>query len=844
MTTALVTQGVGAVNSQPWWESYFATTWDGNCGRVQTTRFMECVVRNLPTLLREDLQAGRLSILDWGCAFGDGVRVLAEAFPRCQVAGLDFAQRAINESRRVYPQHEFIHAIDGRITRPFDVVVTSNCLEHFDEPLEVAAGHLAWCQTWYVVLVPYNEANLLDQHRSRFTESSFPERLHGFVRICVRAVDVDQRVWTGQQLIAVYVSIAALQQNTTLRRRFLEWIYQRKLPATATCSARTGANNSTRDGASTPEATSTLPSRSNEAARDGFVSGPLQNMVSGIGNLEAWLLESFFERIELTSCITHIQAEHLQQTRRLESQLQALQAQLAAIEHSRTWRLACHFRTARMLCVPPQSLRAQSARAMVRGLRAARRGAMVAGRGASALLRKSPTFPQTVVSDFRWLASGAKTQAKRVARRTLPPATRQWIRRALHRSSQPTPEATLRWQTFVANHVHTAAAHKLVVIVSGTTLTTAEGQRPTRLAREFARREIPVLFVYFRWNERDPLPATKSPWVLELPLDWFVWNHPAILCDRSLGSLERALLMEFPHPSLLEIVNAANAYGWRTIYDIIDDWDEFHAVGQAEWHDPDIERYLANNADVVTVTCAALRAKAAGRDHAEVVLLPNAYEDWSVPIDLAEKPGSADPVRVGYFGHLTPSWFDWGLVAQAARRRPDWVFEIIGYGDESAAPSLPNVRLLGKVEHAQLPSHARSWNVAMIPFRSSKLAAAVDPIKIYEYIALGLPTVVCGMPHLSDYPGVVCCEGADAFVAAVERVGRQRLSDAEVTAFLAGNRWVNRVDRLLELVERPEHRAVMGRAISGLFQPTASLQDTPLPRGESSSASVATQRAA
>ena len=844
MTTPLVTQGAGAINSQPWWESYFATTWDGNCGRMQTTRFMECVVRNLPTLLREDLQAQRLSILDWGCAFGDGVRVLAEAFPRCHVAGLDFAQRAINESRRVYPHYEFIHAIDGRITRPFDVVVTSNCLEHFDEPLEIAAGHLAWCQTWYVVLVPYNEAKLLDQHRSRFTEDSFPERLHGFVRICAEAVDVDQRVWTGQQLLAVYVSIAALQQNASLRRRFLEWNYQSKLPTTAGGPPTIAAKGHVRDSAGEPPASHALPGRSSEADDDGFLTGPLQNMVSGIGNLEAWLLESFFERVELTSCVTRMRAEHLRQTTQLERQLQTLRAQLAAIENSRTWRLACHFRAMRMLCLPPHSLRARSVRAMLRGVRVAPREMLAAGRRAIALLRKGPTVPHTVVSNLRWLASGAKTHAKRVARRTLPPATRQWIRRALHRGSQPTPEAMLRWQAFVANRVHTAAAQKLVVVVSGTTFTTAEGQRPTRLAREFARREIPVLFVYFRWNEREPLPATKSPWVLELPLDWFVWNHPAILCDRTLGSLKRALLMEFPHPSLLEIVNAANAYGWRTVYDIIDDWDEFHAVGQADWHDPDVERYLANNADVVTITCEALRAKAAGRQAAEVVLLPNAYEDWSAPIDLANKPGPADPVRVGYFGHLTPSWFDWELVAQAAQRRPDWVFEVIGYGAESAAPSLPNVRLLGKVEHALLPSHARRWNVAMIPFRSSKLAAAVDPIKIYEYIALGLPTVVCGMPHLSDYPGVVCCEGVDAFVAAVERARHQHLSDAEVTAFLASNRWANRVDRLLELVERPEHRAVMGRAISGLFQPAASLQDTPLPKGESSSAPMVTQRAA
>ncbi|MGD9645391.1 MAG: methyltransferase domain-containing protein [Pirellulales bacterium] len=836
MTTPTTTSEPGAINSQPWWEEYFATTWDGNCGRTQTTRFMECVVANLPAMLRDDLQARRRTILDWGCAFGDGVRVLSQAFPTCHVAGLDFAQRAINECRKAYPQYEFIHALDGRIKRPFDVVVTSNCLEHFTEPLEIAAAHLDWCQTWYVVLVPYAEAKLLDQHVSRFTEDTFPERIHGFVRVCARAVDVDQRVWTGQQLLAVYVSIAALQQDASLRRRFLEEMYQTRLPL-PTGSSRIAAsdNHST----ATPGKPHVSSAQTEVVGREATVAGPLQSVVSGIGNLESWLLDALFDRIELHARVAQAQAER----ENVENQLREAHEQLAAIAGSRTWKLACLARSARLVCLPPTSYRARALRSAVNGVRGTRRAIQSAGMALARLPRRALDLPGYAVSRIRGLVDVAKTQAKRVARRTLPPATRQWLRRMIRRQVVPAPEAMSRWLTFAADRVHNSASQKLVVIVSGTTFTTAEGQRPTRLAREFARREIPVLFVYFRWSDREPLPASKSPWVLELPLDWFVANHPAILCDRALSGLDRAVLMEFPHPTLLEIVNSANAYGWRTIYDIIDDWDEFKAAGQADWHDPDVELYLANNADVVTITCEPLRSKAAGRRPAEVVLLPNAFEDWSSGVEPEVSSGSPSPVRIGYFGHLTPSWFDWELVAQAARLRPDWVFEIIGYGDDNAAPSLPNVRMLGKTEHEALPSHASRWHAAMIPFRVSKLAAAVDPIKIYEYISLGLPTVICGMPHLSSYPGAVCCEGVEAFVAAIEQISQQRLEAADVKAYLAGNRWSNRVDRLIELVERPEHRAVMARAVCGLFQPAASIQDTPLTTSESTTAGTS-QRAA
>jgi hypothetical protein len=122
--------------------------------------------------------------------------------------------------------------------------------------------------------------------------------------------------------------------------------------------------------------------------------------------------------------------------------------------------------------------------------------------------------------------------------------------------------------------------------------------------------------------------------------------------------------------------------------------------------------------------------------------------------------------------------------------------------------------LLGKVEHAELPTHARHWNAAMIPFKASRLSESVDPIKIYEYIALGLPTAVTGMPHLASYPGVQVAETADDFEAALAAASSQRLSAEAVATFLAENRWSNRVDRLLELLNLSSSQSPTTRALA------------------------------
>src|SRR6476469_3034745 len=77
------------VNSLPWWDEYFRETWDANNGRQQTRHFMGRLFANLPEPELRFLRSGSLAILDLGCALGDGVDVLAGAFPGNDVSGLD-----------------------------------------------------------------------------------------------------------------------------------------------------------------------------------------------------------------------------------------------------------------------------------------------------------------------------------------------------------------------------------------------------------------------------------------------------------------------------------------------------------------------------------------------------------------------------------------------------------------------------------------------------------------------------------------------------------------------------------------------------------------------------------
>ena len=80
----------------------------------------------------------------------------------------------------------------------------------------------------------------------------------------------------------------------------------------------------------------------------------------------------------------------------------------------------------------------------------------------------------------------------------------------------------------------------------------------------------------------------------------------------------------------------------------------------------------------------------------------------------------------------------------------------------------PNVHLLGPRAHAELPAVLRGADVGLIPYAVSELTASIFPMKVYEYLAAGLPVVATRLPALEGVDDVALVDGADEAVAAIE----------------------------------------------------------------------------
>ena len=223
-----------------------------------------------------------------------------------------------------------------------------------------------------------------------------------------------------------------------------------------------------------------------------------------------------------------------------------------------------------------------------------------------------------------------------------------------------------------------AGASRAVAIFSGTQLVESEGQRPTQLALALARRGAAVVFVYWRWWDHEWCPQDRlEEGIVQIPID-VVTRRPEMLAGAFEG-LERIALFEFPHPGFLETLAAANSAGWITVYDVLDDWEEFHRVGQAIWYDEEFERHLTGACDAVFAINEFLAARVRGLGGPGVGLLGNGLKPGIAEV-REPRPLARGEVTVGYFGYLAGAWFDWELIAESARRRPAWRFYLIGYG--------------------------------------------------------------------------------------------------------------------------------------------------------------------
>jgi len=260
-------------------------------------------------------------------------------------------------------------------------------------------------------------------------------------------------------------------------------------------------------------------------------------------------------------------------------------------------------------------------------------------------------------------------------------------------------------------------------------------------------------------------------------------------------------------------------------YDLMDHFEVFS--GKFDYRRFEVwEHELLKMSNVVFYSAESLREYAASRTQARMVSLPNAGDaeffrhqaaTLPVPADIAAVPGP----RVGFVGAIF-RWLDFNLMAQVMKSMPEVSFVFIGPVENwqrlAALTELANFHHLGVKPYSGVAAYVAAFDVCICPFKTDDVGQAVDPVKVYDYFALGKPVVTTRIREMAKlHPLAYVADSPEQFAQCI----RQALAEKnpELTAgrveHARANSWSRRVDLLLSVIEEELRREELHRSTDG-----------------------------
>jgi hypothetical protein len=182
------------------------------------------------------------------------------------------------------------------------------------------------------------------------------------------------------------------------------------------------------------------------------------------------------------------------------------------------------------------------------------------------------------------------------------------------------------------------------------------------------------------------------------------------------------------------------------------------------------------------------------------------FDHFSRKTDEQPCEYEAIPKPIAIYVGAMEVWFDWDLMNFAVAHLPEVSFVLIGPDDRARKMLKPakNLFMLGARAYDQLPGYLQHAAVGLIPFdvvNHRDLVRSIHPLKLYEYLASGLPVVAVEWEELHNMRSpAALTNGREHFLAAI-REGISRPPDQNLLqSYAAGKDWSRMVQRMIDLV--------------------------------------------
>jgi teichuronic acid biosynthesis glycosyltransferase TuaH len=282
-----------------------------------------------------------------------------------------------------------------------------------------------------------------------------------------------------------------------------------------------------------------------------------------------------------------------------------------------------------------------------------------------------------------------------------------------------------------------------------------------------------------------------------------------------IGNLKKYDIVWFCHPVFYDDLSSAIRPEQKVVYDCMDDVLEFPSVKK----DPALSAYLSRlekglveRSDKVICSAVNLKKKLAARfgQAGKYFLVNNGMnlspDSYSKEMRLDPKITAAlkTPDRkLTYIGTIS-EWMDFNLLLSALKENGNITCFLFGpLAPGVVVPEHTKIVAPGPVPHDQILHIMKRSDLLVMPFQLSELILSVDPVKLYEYIYSGVPTLALGYPETEKFGKFAYLyKNKKEFLSVIGRLSAGKLRPKQplyaCRKFSGGNTWDHRAKELAD----------------------------------------------
>jgi len=251
-------------------------------------------------------------------------------------------------------------------------------------------------------------------------------------------------------------------------------------------------------------------------------------------------------------------------------------------------------------------------------------------------------------------------------------------------------------------------------------------------------------------------------------------------------------------------------------------YDELSLCSEGSYYSNMLNKIEHKNIHRIDLVLASSRKQCEKRKeiHPNVFYIPNGVDFTYFKRAMKSKASEPDDLRpiprprIGYIGNIENVRLDYNLLEETAKIHPEWSFVLIGWvsgGAEEKVKSLTqlqNVYVLPYKPHAKIPIYLKGFDVGLIPFKVTPFSNAMNPLKLYEYLAVGLPVVSTMLDELKCYSKIISISwNVDDFVFLIEKALQDNSPDKVLNriSFAQQNSWDQRVEEMSSILNEGLH---------------------------------------